>query len=173
MRNDVIWFKREFEFIQPVELFPTVVERLRGVPARLEEKLKGLSSDILTYRDGDGWSIQQQLGHLILVDTLWDYRITDYLEGKDTLYAADLANTRTHQTDHHAVPIGDLLSSFRKSRESLVGRFDKLTIKEAGLTAHHPRLNKPMRMIDHAFFAAEHDDHHLSRMTDLIELARK
>src|ERR1043165_3178190 len=31
------WFEREFDFSLPVGVFPCVVERLRGTPARLEE----------------------------------------------------------------------------------------------------------------------------------------
>jgi hypothetical protein len=32
----------------------------------------------------------------------------------------------------------------------------------------HPRLKKPMRLVDHLHFAAEHDDHHLAKIWDLI-----
>ena len=34
--------------------------------------------------------------------------------------------------------------------------------------AWHPRLDRPMRVIDLAIFAAEHDDHHLARITELL-----
>ena len=36
--------------------------------------------------------------------------------------------------------------------------------------AHHPRLDKPMRLIDMVFFAAEHDDQHLASITELRRL---
>jgi len=39
-------------------------------------------------------------------------------------------------------------------------------------TARHPRLGTPMRLIDIAFFTAEHDDHHLSRITELMRVVR-
>jgi len=32
-------------------------------------------------------------------------------------------------------------------------------------SAFHPRLKKPMRIIDLAFFVAEHDDYHLAKIT--------
>ena len=38
-------------------------------------------------------------------------------------------------------------------------------------TARHPRLGTPMRLIDIAFFTAEHDDHHLARITELLRLS--
>jgi hypothetical protein len=35
-------------------------------------------------------------------------------------------------------------------------------------TSLHPRLEQPMRVIDHALFVAEHDDHHLATITSLL-----
>jgi hypothetical protein len=37
-------------------------------------------------------------------------------------------------------------------------------------SAIHPRLQIPMRVIDLAFFKAEHDDHHIARISELIRL---
>ena len=31
----------------------------------------------------------------------------------------------------------------------------------------HPRLERPMRLIDMMFFHAEHDDYHLARISEL------
>jgi len=33
----------------------------------------------------------------------------------------------------------------------------------------HPRLKVPMRLVDHLYFVAEHDDHHLARIEELID----
>jgi hypothetical protein len=35
-------------------------------------------------------------------------------------------------------------------------------------TAVHPRLKRPMRLIDLCFFIAEHDDHHLTIVSRLL-----
>jgi hypothetical protein len=34
-------------------------------------------------------------------------------------------------------------------------------------TLLHPRLQQPMRLVDHLVFVGEHDDHHLVRMWEL------
>jgi len=34
----------------------------------------------------------------------------------------------------------------------------------------HPRLNMPMRTMDLFLFVAEHDDHHLARITELAKM---
>ena len=163
------WFDRRFSFELPEELFPVVVERLRGTPARIEDKVRSLSTTVLTRRDGDAWSIQEHIGHLLDLDELHDARLDDYLAGAAVLRAADLANRKTWEADHNARPIEDLLQAFRRGRESFVARLDAWDESLIALTALHPRLNQPMRVIDMAFFTAEHDDHHLARMTELAQ----
>jgi len=36
-------------------------------------------------------------------------------------------------------------------------------------TSLHPRLKQPMRLVDHLHFVAEHDDHHLAKIWELID----
>jgi uncharacterized damage-inducible protein DinB len=162
------WFERHFDFNLPEELFPLVVERLRGTPARIEDKVRGLSPALLTRRDGESWSVQEHVGHLVDLDQLHDGRLDDFLAGAEVLRAADLANRRTHEAGHNERPLADLLQAFRRERERFVSRLDAWDAGLISLTALHPRLRQPMRVIDMALFTAEHDDHHLSRMTELI-----
>jgi|SRR5271169_3406603 len=41
-------------------------------------------------------------------------------------------------------------------------KLEVLTEDEVARTALHPRLQQPMRLLDWAYFVAEHDDHHLA-----------
>jgi hypothetical protein len=34
----------------------------------------------------------------------------------------------------------------------------------------HPRLRQPMRFVDHLYFVAEHDDHHLATISELAKI---
>ena len=52
-------------------------------------------------------------------------------------------------------------------RQRFVARLDAWDRSLLSLTSLHPRLNQPMRVVDMALFTAEHDDHHLARMTEL------
>jgi uncharacterized damage-inducible protein DinB len=162
------WFKREFSFDIPAGMFPNVLERLRGTPARLEERLAGLPFRILTRREGDTWSIQENAGHLLDLEPLWADRVEDFAQGKERLRTADLTNRRTHEARHNESPLEKILSSFRAARASFVGSLEGLDEAIRARTALHPRLNNPMRVIDHAFFVAEHDDHHLARISELM-----
>ena len=62
------------------------------------------------------------------------------------------------------------LKSFRSAREELFRALDVVDGSMIERAAKHPRLGKPMRLIDLAFFVAEHDDHHLARITQLKQL---
>ena len=55
-----VWFERKFDFTLPAEQYPSVCIRLRGVPARIEEILRGVSRDVLVNRPADKWSAQEQ-----------------------------------------------------------------------------------------------------------------
>jgi uncharacterized damage-inducible protein DinB len=161
------WMDRTFLFTTPVELLPTVAERLRGTPARLEEKFRSLSPAVLTRRDGDAWSMQEHLGHLLDLDELHLGRLEDYQAGAETLRAADMENRKTQEADHNRREVKHLLQDFRRERRRFVERLESLSPEELARSAVHPRLRQPMRVVDMAWFVAEHDDHHLARMTEL------
>ncbi len=167
------WFDRQFRFDAPSSLFPNVVERLRGTPSRLEERLSDVERDRLVSRpDGGGWSIQENAGHLLDLEPLWKGRVDDFLEGENSLRAADLTNAGTHDARHNDRPIGEILRDFRRAREELVTALESLRPEDADRVAKHPRLGQPMRLIDHAWFVAEHDDHHLATITALLGSVR-
>lgn len=164
------WLQRRWKFDCPLGVYPDILERLRGVPARIEDKAANLSVDLLTRRDGNTWSIQQNIGHLLDLEPLMHARLDDYLAGAAILRAADMTNRRTHEAKHNDRPIAELLRDFRHERESLCRRLDALSESDFGRTAEHPRLKVPMRMVDWMLFTADHDDYHLARMTELGRL---
>jgi len=166
----VEWFKRQFSFELPIEMFANVVERVRGTPARLEELTHSLSREALTHREGDKWSIQEQAGHLLDLEELWLKRLDDFEAGRDQLSPADLTNRKTHEANHNANTIENVLAAFRKQRSEFVRRLDDYDEELVQRTGSHPRLNTRIRVIDHIFFVAEHDDHHLARISELKRL---
>ena len=144
------------------------MERLRGTPARLEERLASLPPAVLTRRSGTTWSIQENAGHLLDLEPLWFQRVKDFLAGNAEMTPADLTNRRTHDANHNASPLRTLLSGFRQARASFLDLLDTMDDAALTRTSLHPRLRVPMNLVDHAFFVAEHDDYHLARMTELL-----
>jgi hypothetical protein len=162
------WFERRFSFEHLGEAdFPFLLERLRGAPARVEDKTRGLARERLTRRGGDAWSIQEHIGHLGDLDALHAARLDDYRGGASVLRAADLQNRKTYEACHNERPIVEVVSAFRRERGRLVERLEAWEPGAVGASAIHPRLQQPMRLVDMLYFVAEHDDHHLAWMTEL------
>ena len=161
------WVERRFVFDLPVAMFPGLLERLRGTPARVEDRIRGLGPDVLT-RKADGWSIQETVGHLISVEALWLGRVDDFAAGLDELRPADMTNRHTEESDYNAVAVDDLAARFREVRGTFVAALEAMSEAEVARAARHPRLDQPMRVLDLMVFAAEHDDHHLATITKLL-----
>jgi uncharacterized damage-inducible protein DinB len=161
------WFERKFDLSFPEHLHPNLCARLRGTPARLEELLRSYPPQILQRRQQKTWSMQENAGHLLDLEPLWLARVDDYLAGAETLTAADLTNRKTHEANHNANSIEEILASFRKLRSTLVERVQQLEPALFSRTALHPRLKTTLRLVDHLYFVAEHDDHHLARIWEL------
>ena len=163
------WVQRKFVFEFPVETWPDVVERFRGLPARVEDKIRGLSREALTWSDG-GWSIQENIGHLLELEKLFGGRIEDYLAGKPVLRAADMENKATREGKYNDRDAADLCGALRVERESQAAILDGLGDADFARVSEHPRLKQEMRMVDAVTFVCLHDDYHVARMT---EIARK
>ncbi|HEX3942503.1 MAG TPA: DinB family protein [Rhizomicrobium sp.] len=163
------WFERKFEFTFPVEDFPNLCSRLRRTPGRLEAMVRGVPHETLVRKPGEKWSAQEHAGHLHDVESLWLARVGDFLIDGDTLTAADLGNRKTDAANHNARPLRLILDEFRDARERLVDHVAELDPKLLSNSKLHPRLKQPMRLVDHLYFVAEHDDHHLATIRQLIE----
>ncbi|HEV2800314.1 MAG TPA: DinB family protein [Pyrinomonadaceae bacterium] len=168
MMPRTVWFERKFTLDLPLSMYPNVLERVRGTPARLEDRLLKLPREVLVRRDGDNWSMQEQAGHLLDLGTLDLGRLGDYEAGLERLRPADLKNRKTHEANHNADTVEHILASFRAERTEFVSRLDGYDTDFIARTALHPRLQMPMRVLDLVYFIAEHDDHHLARITELI-----
>ena len=170
MPNRVPWSQRTFGFDFPVDLYPEFIERLRGTPARAEEIARDVSRQVLVQRDGDSWSIQENLGHLADVESLFTGRLDDFDAGAATLRPADMTNQATHEAGHNDRSAASVLAELRRARQATVARLERLAPDDFGRTAMHPRLEQPMRVVDMMLFHAEHDDAHFARIRVLLGL---
>ena len=168
MISHMAWFEREFALGLPDWMLPNIIERLRGTPVRAESLLRDVPRELLTQRDGEHWSMQEQVGHLLDLGWLDLARVEDYAAGRDVLTAADLQNRKTHEANHNARGLEEVLADFKDERGLFVSRLEAFDEATAARSALHPRLNKPMRVVDFAFFMAEHDDHHLAAIRELM-----
>lgn len=161
------WFDRSFELGLPVSAAPTILERLRSAPDRLERAVGGLPAAVLTYRREGRWSIQENAGHLMDLEPLWEQRLDDFDRGAPVLHPADLQNKRTHEAAHNESPLESIVSGFRAIRGRIVARLERMAPADLARVSKHPRLQQDMSVVDLCFFVAEHDDHHLATIDAL------
>lgn len=165
------WTFRKFSFDMPPENYPVVLERVRGTSARIQEMIQNKPNELLAYKPDGAWSIKEHIGHLTDLEELHEGRIDDFLEGVKTLRPADMENKKTYTANHNDKSIEELISEFRFQRNIFIERLYSIEPNFWSQSALHPRLGKPMRVIDMVAFVAEHDDHHLALMRDIIRSA--
>jgi|SRR5579864_421398 len=163
MISQTAWPDRKFVYELPIGTFPTLLERLRGMPARAKELITGVPDEMLATRVNDKWSVKEHLGHLVDLEWLDDRRLSEFLNRAKVLSAADVENRATELAAHRGVPVVEIIRRLTAGREGLVRRLELLTEDHVAIVAIHPRLQKPMRLMDWVYFVAEHDDHHLAQ----------
>lgn len=162
------WFDRTFEFGLPPSALPDILERLRRAPVRVREVLERTPAGIRTQRVDGRWSVQEHAGHLLDLEALWLRRLEDLAAGRPSLHPADLDNRRTHEAGHNARDPREIADGFETARAALLARAAALDAAQLAHTAVHPRLQRPMSAVDHCYFIAEHDDHHLEIMQTMV-----
>ena len=170
MSDRIQWFDRKFNFGNLTGTIDNILERLKGTPIRLQSKISQISSDLYIVNSGEAWSIQENVGHLLDLEPLWLGRVEDMVEGEKILRPTDLKNAKTFDAQHNRKPMGELLANFQQERTKLVVRVEQLSDRAEELQGNHPRLGTPMRLIDLAYFVAEHDDHHLASISQISKL---
>jgi hypothetical protein len=114
--NRTKWFDRKFDFNITENILPIILERLKGTPLRLTDKIKHTPSNLK--------------------------------------------------------PEADLLNEFYEIRTKTLSMLVNLDEELIFKSSLHPRLKTPMRTLDLFLFVAEHDDHHLPRMTEMEKWLR-
>jgi uncharacterized damage-inducible protein DinB len=165
----VPWTTRTFVFGQPAGIFPVVLTRLRGTPARAENLIANVPERLLSLRVDNKWSVKEHLGHLSDLQQLEERRLIEFLDRAADLSPADMKNRATENANHNQAAIVDLLRRLREVRFEWVAKLENLKETDLLHEATHPRLRQKMRLVDWLYFVAEHDDHHLAWVTHLIK----
>ena len=147
-----------------------ILSRVQDTGIRIAHHCKKLTDAQLSYQPSEGaWSIKQHIGHLIDLEDLHHKRLKEFSVLKKELTGADMSNAQTEKADHNKNSIDFLLDQFSKARESFIEEFYNLPVQSLYHKAEHPRLKVDMKPVDLMFFVAEHDDHHLASMMEIIK----
>lgn len=163
------WLDRKFNFDFPAGLMENVIARLTGTLPRLNQIVLPMSEKHLEQKQDGKWSVKEHIGHLSATESLHEGRIDDILTRKDILRPAFVNKPESEKPDYNREDIIELLYRFEINRRKLISRLDKLDDEIQNTVSLHPRLQVMMRPIDIAFFAAEHDDHHIASIREILK----
>jgi uncharacterized damage-inducible protein DinB len=161
---NAVWTERTFTFGLPLNMLPFYLERLSGTIFRLEGKVRDVSEEVLSEKLEGKWSVKQNIGHLAEVDEIALKRIGEMLQGVSPMTPAIFPT----QQDYNSMPVIEVLNYFHKNRLRNIERYSQLNAEELQRSSLHPRLKVQMTPVDLAFFDAEHDDHHLVRINEIL-----
>jgi len=157
------WFERVFTFGLPKKMLPFYIERLEGTIPRIEAKVKYVPEQILSTKLDNKWSVKENIGHLAEVDEIANKRIDQMIAGISPLSPAVF-----EPKPYHELPIQEVINFFREARSKNIRRYKELSPSDLEKTALHPRLKVMMSPVDLAWFDAEHDDHHMVRISEIL-----
>lgn len=161
------WFDRKFEFNLGNEDIPALYERLQQTIHEARQAVATIPNDKLEFRPEGKWSIKEHIGHLCVLEVLWQQRITDFQQNRQTLTAADLDNKATTEGKFNNWKIADLIKRFTEGRNKTLQMVSATSEGDKTKTSFHPRLQQQLRLVDHLYFVAEHDDHHLGKIREI------
>ncbi len=107
---------------------------------------------------------KQNIGHLRDVDNVALKRIDEMLNGITLMSPAVFEPS----LDYNALLMKEVFHFFKLQRLKNLRRYKTLTEVESLQSSLHPRLKVRMTPVDLAFFDAEHDDHHLVRINEIL-----
>ena len=165
----MLWFERKFTFGHLPAMLPYMLERLDGTIVRIQEKVSGISDAHLALLLDGKWSVKQNVGHLLEVDQISGKRIGEITNGSAVLTRADVQP----EGDYNEMGMAWILDRFAAGRRANIARFRALSEPALRMTSLHPRLKVPMNPVDLAWFDAEHDDHHLFRISTILTSVNK
>jgi hypothetical protein len=163
------WLERRFNFGQTPDMLVFFLERMQGTVVRINAKVDGIPDAVLSEQRDGKWSVKQNIGHLAEVEEISLKRIDEILNGVPTMSSAVFPVKQ----DYNAMPVRDVIAFFERNRLATLQAYNTLAASALKLTAIHPRFKVPMNPVDLALFHAEHDDHHLVRMTEIINTTIK
>jgi hypothetical protein len=158
------WFQRTFSFGLQEGVLPFCIERLEGTLPRIERKVHQVSDEILSNKFNGKWSIKENIAHLAEVDEIALKRIDEMVHGISPMSPAVIQPGR----DYNGWTINEVINFFSSTREKNLYKYSMLTSAQLKKASLHPRLKVLMTPVDLAWFDAEHDDHHLVRISEII-----
>jgi hypothetical protein len=162
------WAERQLSFGKGLEELPVMLERVKGTTARLRNLTSHVPRERLLLRPYGQWSVVDHIGHLIYLQDRSEEHVDDFVSRRNELCQIDLSDQASILDLHRRQELGDLIEEFRLKRDYFVRRIQDM---DPG-ALRHQALNRcrgvRMTIVDTILYVAEHDDHHLASMRNIL-----
>jgi uncharacterized damage-inducible protein DinB len=155
------WLERDWHLWKSTDDTETILEALGRFPESLKEHIDLLDSTIWIKQADGKWSIQEHVGHLLAMESLWIARIDDFVMGHEFLRPWNGNNNDVLLAQFNVQKMRALLRDFDDTRSRIVNFLTEILPDYKNSTVRHERLNRAFSLHDQISFMHEHDCHHL------------
>lgn len=168
MMNQEKWLNRTWQFGQNEDCFDSIVESLSQTPGVIQNLIRDSDTGLLIHKSESAWSVNEHIGHLLTMESLWIARLDDFVMKNATLRPWNGHNQDTDAGQFNSQRASKILEDFADIRQAHLNLLSKYSEKRTSMTAFHERLGQIFTLCDHLMFMLEHDRHHLQTITHLL-----
>jgi hypothetical protein len=146
-----------------------VLNHLETFPEELSKQLLDLDKYTLVEKPDGKWSIQQNAGHLLAIESLWIARLDDFMLNHETLRPWNGTNEETDQAQFNLQYLPQILADFEAIRSAHC-RMIRLSLdKLHSSVCVHPRTGEAVTFEEHLQCMQKHDQAHLRAIGERLQ----
>jgi len=148
-----------------------IIERVRGLPARIAVEIDGLSEAELSWRAAEGgWSIREVCGHLRDVGEWWVHRLHMMVTQTDPVLPSFDQEASVRGGRYQEAEVAAVLGEMTRLRLEVVGILSGLAPDGWERTGRHETRGR-ITIRQAMEFVIQHDEGHLDQVRELKEKA--
>ena len=148
-----------------------IIERVKGLPARIAVEIDGLSEAELSWRAAQGgWSIREVCGHLRDIGEWWVHRLHVMLTEDDPLLPSFDQEAFVREGRYQEVEVAAVLGEMTRLRLEVVDILSGLAPDGWERTGRHETRGR-ITIRQAMEFVIQHDEGHLDQVRELKEKA--
>lgn len=162
-----LWMSRDWRNWQPSTDAESLCQALEAFPAQLDDAVMQMEPSQWIIQRGSNWSVQEHVGHLLAMESLWIARIDDFVMGHAVLRPWNGHNEDVRMAQFNAQKMRALLRDFTATRYGIVSFLREIWTAYQHKSIRLERLDREFSLLEHMAFIHEHDQHHLRTILTL------
>ena len=162
------WMERDWSRWSQSVQSHALLDQLNDFPRAITALTIHLEPKVLLQTNEKAWSIQEHVGHLLAMESLWIARLDDFVLNRSILRPWNGHNSDVRAAQFNQQKMKALCRDFAEVRTAMVTFTKELMQTGQSFVAFNERQNRDFSLNDQVAFIAEHDAHHLQIIQYLI-----